>query len=128
MDALSSPERTSALLALARAWLDAFNARDLERLLALYEADAVHTSPKLRAREPATKGEIRGKDALRAWWRDAMDRLPGLRYEAQHLTAMGDRVFMEYVRTNPGDEPLLVAEVLVATAAGTIRASHVYHG
>ncbi|MFO0669004.1 MAG: nuclear transport factor 2 family protein [Polyangiaceae bacterium] len=124
----SPSDRTKDLLALAKSWLDAFNGRDLERLLSLYEEDAVHTSPKLRAREPATKGEIRGKAALRAWWRDAMDRLPGLRYEPQHLTAMGDRVFMEYLRTNPGDEPLLVAEVLVATASGTIRASHVYHG
>ncbi len=118
----------SELVALARAWLDAWNARDLERLLALYASDAVHTSPKLRAREPETNGEIRGKDALRAWWADAMERLPGLRYEERYLTAMGRRVVMEYVRTNPGDEPLYVAEVLVATEAGVICESHVYHG
>ena len=57
-----------------------------------------------------------------------MERLPDLRYEERHLTAMGDRVVMEYLRTNPGDEPLMVAEVLVTNDAGTIRASHVYHG
>ncbi len=119
---------TEELVALARAWLAAFNARDLEGLLALYAADAVHASPKLRVRDPSSNGEIRGVSALRAWWKDAMDRLPDLRYEAKHLTAMGDRVFMEYLRTNPGESPYMVAEVLVAGPDGKIRASHVYHG
>ena len=56
----------NALLDLAHAWLDAFNARDLERLLALYDEDAVHTSPKLHAQKPETNGEIRDKATLRA--------------------------------------------------------------
>jgi|GEM_PF-549742 len=121
----AAPER---LVALARAWLDAFNGRDLDRLLALYDADAVHTSPKLRAREPSTNGQVRGVAALRAWWEGAMDRLPGLRYEERHVTAMGDRVFVEYLRTVPGEEPFMVAEVFAVGPAGTIVASHVYHG
>jgi ketosteroid isomerase-like protein len=116
------------LVALARTWLAAFNGRDLEALLALYADDAVHTSPKLRAKDPSTNGEIRGVSALRAWWSDAMERLPGLRYDEQHLTAMGDRVFMEYLRSCPGDTPYVVAEVLVVGTDGKISASHVYHG
>jgi ketosteroid isomerase-like protein len=113
---------------LARAWLTAFNDRELDRLLGLYADDAVHTSPKLRARDPDTRGEIRGKTALAAWWQDAMDRLPDLRYEELALTASDDRVFMEYIRHNPGDEPLAVAEVLVVSAAGKIVCSRVFHG
>ncbi|MCK6550640.1 nuclear transport factor 2 family protein [Myxococcota bacterium] len=116
-----------ALVSLARTWLHAFNTRDLERLLSLYADDAVHTSPKLRARDPSTKGEIRGKAALRAWWADSMQRLPGLRYDELHLTASGQRVVMEYLRVNPGEESYVVAEVLVVDG-GLIRASHVYHG
>jgi ketosteroid isomerase-like protein len=115
------------LVSLARLWLTAFNARDLEALLALYHEDAVHLSPKLRARHPETHGEIRGKAALRAWWRDAMDRLPDLRYDEQHLTAMGNRVIMEYLRRVPGEEDLVVAEVLVVKD-GLIERSHVFHG
>jgi len=113
---------------LATQWLAAFNARDLDALLSLYEDDAVHVSPKLRDQKPETRGEIRGKEQLRAWWGSAMERLPGLRYEGDHLTAMGDRVFMEYVRKNPGDPDLLVAEVLIVSHNGKIRASRVYHG
>ena len=118
---------SSPLIGLAEAWLDAFNARDLPRLLALYADDAVHTSPKLRDRQPDTLGEVRGKAALHAWWDDAMKRLPTLRYEARHLTASGDRVFMEYERTVLGEAPMVVAEVLVCRD-GLIVASHVFHG
>ena len=116
-----------ALLALARAWLDAFNSRDLERLVALYADDAVHTSPKLRAQRPETNGEIRGKAALRAWWHDAMTRLTGLHYEGKHLSAGDSRVVMEYERQNPGEASYMVAETLVVSA-GRIVSSHVYHG
>lgn len=121
----------ASLLALARTWLERFNARDLDGLLALYADDAVHVSPKLRHRQPETKGEIRGKAALRAWWDDAMTRLPGLRYDEQHLTAMVSsaqgRVFMEYLRRVPGEPDLLVAEVLVVEG-GRICESRVFHG
>ena len=67
---------------LARAWLDAFNAHDVDALVALYAEDATHTSPKIRALHPDTGGKLVGKPALAAWWRDANRRLPGLRYEA----------------------------------------------
>lgn len=119
--------QTPPLVSLARSWLARFNARDLEGLLALYADDAVHVSPKLRDRQPESKGEIRGKPALRAWWHEAMKRLPGLRYQEQHLTTMNQRVFMEYLRSVPGEADLLVAEVLVVEG-GLIRESRVFHG
>lgn len=115
------------LHSLARRWLEAFNARKLDDLLALYDEDAVHVSPKLRDRQPETRGEIRGVPALREWWQGAMERLPGLRYEPLHLTASGDRVFMEYLRTVPGEPDLVVAEVLVVRD-GKIVHSMVFHG
>lgn len=115
------------LASIARAWIAAFNARDLDRLLALYGDDAVHTSPKLRDRQPESKGEIRGKAALRAWWADSYERLPQLRYEERHLTATGDRVFLEYDRVLPGEPTLRVAELFVIRDS-LIRESRVFHG
>jgi 8-oxo-dGTP pyrophosphatase MutT (NUDIX family) len=116
-----------ALVAIARRWLDHFNARDLPALLALYADDAVHVSPKLRTRRPETEGRIVGKAALSAWWEGAFQRLPELRYRPLALTADGERVWMEYQRTVPGEPPLGVAEVLVVRG-GLIRESRVYHG
>jgi ketosteroid isomerase-like protein len=112
---------------IARRWLDAFNRHDLEALLELYHDDAEHFSPKLKQRMPETNGMIRGKEALRKWWSDAFQRLPGLTYRAKFLTADSERVFMEYAREVPGEEIFSVAEVL-QVKDGLIRASRVYHG
>ena len=108
-------------------WFAAFNARDLEALLSLYAEEAQHYSPKLKLHQPETKGLIKGKAALRAWWRDAFDRLPSLRYEVIKLIADDDQVFMEYIRHVQGEEDLRVGEVL-EIANGVIIASRVYHG
>lgn len=113
--------------AIAREWLRSFNARELDALLALYAEDAVHTSPKLKVKKPETLGQVRGKAALRAWWQDSFERLPGLRYEAVNITADTARVWMEYLRKAPGEADMLVAEVLDVTG-GVIVASRVYHG
>lgn len=114
-------DATDALSALARAWLSAFNARDLDRLLSLYASDAVHVTPK-------REGELRGKPAMRKWWADSFARLPGLRYDESRITASGDTVFLEYQRVNPGEETRLIAESYTVDARGRIRASRVFHG
>ncbi len=116
----------SANRAIAIAWFEAFNTHNLELLLELYHDDAVHYSPKLKIRQPETNGLIKGKDALRAWWRDSFERLPTLNYELISLTANEDRVFMEYIRHVKGEEDLRVGEVLEITT-GKIKASRVYH-
>lgn len=113
--------------AIALRWFAAFNAHDLEALLALYADDAEHYSPKLKVRQPETNGLINGKAALRAWWRDAFDRLPSLRYEVVKLTADDDQVFMEYIRHVQDEADLRVGEVL-EIRGGVIVASRVYHG
>ena len=114
-------------LRIACAWLDAFNRHDVEALVALYDDDATHTSPKIRALHPSTGGKLVGKGALLAWWRDAMTRLPSLRYEETAVTADSERVFLEYVRHAANEAPMFVAEVF-DVRAGRIVASRVYHG
>ena len=108
-------------------WLSAFNAKQLENLLALYDDQAEHFSPKLAQRQPETKGLITGKSALRAWWADAFDRLPTLHYQALTITANQDRVFMEYLRQVAGEPDLKVAEVLEIKNEKIVF-SRVYHG
>jgi len=111
----------------ARAWLDAFNAYDVDALVALYAEDATHTSPKIRALHPESGGRLVGREALARWWRDSNARLPGLRYQLTALTADDARAIVEYVRHAPGAPPMPVAEVF-EIAGGWIRASRVYHG
>jgi ketosteroid isomerase-like protein len=119
-----SPEK---LQSIAFSWFDAFNAHNLEKLVSLYDDDAAHFSPKLKIHKPETNGLVKGKAALRDWWRDAFDRLPTLHYKVTSLTANGDRVFMEYIRMVDGEPDMLVAEVL-EVKENRIIASRVYHG
>ena len=119
-----TPEK---LQSIAFKWFETFNNKELEKLLSLYDEDAVHFSPKLKIHKPETNGFVTGKEALREWWQDAFNRLPSLNYKVKSLTANGDRVFMEYIRTVNGEEDMLIAEVL-DIKENKIIASRVYHG
>lgn len=119
-----SPEKN---LSIAHAWFEAFNAHNLEKLLSLYDDDAMHFSPKLKIKHPETNGFVSGKEALRTWWQAAFDTIPTLHYKVTSLTANHDRVFMEYIRMVTGENDMLVAEVL-EIKENKIIASRVYHG
>lgn len=112
---------------IAKKWFEAFNTHDLEKLLSLYHEEAEHYSPKLKIRKPETNGLVKGRNALRDWWKDAFDRLPTLNYDPTSFTANEERVFMEYIRKVEGESDMLVAEVLEIKNR-MIIASRVYHG
>src|ERR1043166_8671422 len=112
---------------IARAWLAAFNAKDLEALLSLYADDCTHTSPKIRVLHPETAGLLVGKAALRQWWAGALERTPSLRYEERAFTCSPERAVLEYVRHATGEAPLPVAEIF-DLRGGKIAASRVFHG
>lgn len=114
-------------LSVARAWIAAFNAHDVEKLVALYAPEATHTSPKIRAQHPDTGGRLVGRDALARWWRESNARVQGLCYEPTAFTADSTRVVIEYVRHAPGQPDLPVAEAF-DVRDGRIVASRVYHG
>ncbi len=117
---------TQQLSEIAQRWLTFFNHHDLEGILSLYHDQAQHYSPKLKVRQPETKGVIKGKAALRAWWKDSFQRLPSLKYEVIRLTPFENRVFMEYSRHVDGEDDLVVGEMLEIND-GLIVASRVYH-
>ena len=107
-------------------WFQAFNEHQLDILLSLYDEDAEHYSPKLKIHQPETNGLIKGKNALRAWWQDAFERLPQLHYKVLNIIANDDYVFMEYIRQTPNEPDMQVGEVL-EIAQEKIIASRVYH-
>ena len=107
-------------------WFECFNTKQLDELISLYAENARHFSPKLKLRKPETGGWIEGQSALKAWWADAFQRLPSLRYDVKTLTANEQRIFMEYLRTVQGEEDMMIAEVL-EIRDGKIQSSRVYH-
>lgn len=62
----------------AAAWIDAWNRRDIEAVLAHYAEELRFTSPKAQAL--AGRATLTGKPALRAYWTAALQRIPELRF------------------------------------------------
>ena len=107
-------------------WFEAFNEKNIEKLLSLYDDKAEHFSPKLKVRMPETNGLIKGKQQLFDWWNDAFVRLPSLKYTVNYIIADQNKVFMEYVRSVENEADMIVGEVL-SFENGKIIASKVFH-
>ncbi|MGY4395431.1 hypothetical protein ACVWZA_000592 [Sphingomonas sp. UYAg733] len=60
-------------------WIEAWNERDLEALLALYASDVQLRSPL--AKVYAQDGVVKGRSNLGLYWGEAMRRMPNFRLE-----------------------------------------------
>jgi hypothetical protein len=67
--------------AFADAWVRAWNAHDVEAVLAHFRDDVVFTSPVAGRLLPETAGVVRGKAAVRDYWVAALKLLPDLHFE-----------------------------------------------
>jgi len=94
--------------AFAKRWISAWNARDIEAVLADYSEDVVFTSPTAARFVPESGGTIRGKDALRSYWEVALQANPDLHFELLAVYAGVETIVLRY-RNQVGG---LVSEVL----------------
>jgi hypothetical protein len=67
--------------AFAREWVEAWNAHDLDRILAHYDEEFTMTSPLIEQRMGIADGTLRGKAAVRAYWAQGLAAAPLLRFE-----------------------------------------------
>jgi ketosteroid isomerase-like protein len=62
-------------------WLEGWNGRDLDRVMAHYADDAVFQSPTVLVRIPGSDGTIRGRAAIRELYEKSLAPFPTLRFE-----------------------------------------------
>ncbi|WP_369724398.1 nuclear transport factor 2 family protein [Bradyrhizobium sp. LLZ17] len=86
----------SQLAALGQIWVEAWNARDLERVLSLYDDAAVMTSDRIPALGFGADGTVRGKDALRAYWSKALGLIPNLHFSLIDVYVSPDSLVVFY--------------------------------
>ena len=67
-------------VAFGQAWAEAWNRRDVEAVLAHFHDDAVFTSPVARQVGFCQDGVVRGKEALRRYWKAALAQNPDLHF------------------------------------------------
>lgn len=103
-------------------WLAAWNAHDLETLLAEFDDDVEFTSP-FAAQVVGGDGVVRGKDALRSYWTAGLERLPDLRFEVVDVFAGVDTIVITYRNQKGGivNEVLRFAGGLVVEGHGTYQ-------
>jgi ketosteroid isomerase-like protein len=106
----------SNLAALGRTWVEAWNTGDLERVLTLYDDEAVMTSDRIPAMGFEPDGTVRGKDALRAYWGKALGLLPNLHFSLIELFVSPDSVVVFY----ENERGKRISEYLRVNAAGLI--------
>ncbi|MHC1943185.1 nuclear transport factor 2 family protein [Bradyrhizobium sp. UFLA06-06] len=113
----------SRLTALGRDWIAAWNARDLERVLAMYAEDAEMTSDRIPALGFGPTGTVRGKASLRAYWSAALAKLPELHFELIDLYVSPDSVVVFY----QNERGKKICEYLRLDAEGKIRQGSANH-
>jgi hypothetical protein len=65
----------------AAEWIAAWNAHDVDRVLAHYADDFEMSSPLIAQLAGKPSGLLRGKPAVRAYWALALRRIPDLEFE-----------------------------------------------
>lgn len=100
----------------ARSWIDAWNAHDLDAVLAHFCEDFAFSSPNILRITGEASGRLRGKAAVRAYWSAALARVPDLRFELVDVLA-GIECLVILYRGHRG----LSAEVFEFDANGQVR-------
>ena len=77
-------------------WIEAWNARDVERVLRRYAENVTFTSPTAARVVPESGGRIRGKAALRAYWTRALENHRDLRFELLTVYEGVDTLVLNY--------------------------------
>ncbi len=106
----------------AREWIEAWNAHDVDRVLAHYEDDFEMSSPFIAAFTGVASGRLRGKAEIRRYWKIALERVPDLRFELLEVFS-GVRSLVIRYRGHKGP----VAEVFHFGPSGKVTAASAHY-
>lgn len=102
--------------AFAREWIEAWNTRDLPRILSHYTDDFEMRSPFIARVTGEPSGTLVGKSQVEAYWLAALQKLPHLHFELQSVLGGTDSIVVFY-KTSFGQT---AAEVLFINQAGKV--------
>jgi YbgC/YbaW family acyl-CoA thioester hydrolase len=110
----------------ARAWIDAWNRRDVEAVLEHYAEDASFLSPK--AERFLGSPRIEGKASLRAYWETALAQLPALRFtlDAAFWSPRSETLTVLYQAELGTEAPARVAEIMRFRAGKIVQGEALY--
>ncbi|BAU47797.1 polyketide cyclase [Sulfurifustis variabilis] len=80
----------------ARDWIASWNSHDLSRILSHYSDRFEMSSPVIVQIAGEPSGTLRGKDAVAAYWKKALQLIPDLRFELLSTLIGVDSVTLYY--------------------------------
>jgi hypothetical protein len=86
----------SHALDLASAWIAAWNAHDLDAVLAHFHDDVVFHSPLIQQLMGEPSGTVKGKAQLRAYWTEGLRAVPDLHFELLTVLTGVDLIVIHY--------------------------------
>jgi len=93
-------------------WLEGWNSRNPDRIMAHYAEDAVFQSPSVLALGGSSDGIVRGKLEITEFTRRAFERFPKLRFEVEDVIERPNRVIVIYRKHGVfAEKPGLTVEV-----------------
>jgi hypothetical protein len=105
-------------------WIDSWNAHDLDRVLAHYADDFEMSSPVIIQIAEEPSGVLRGKAAVAAYWRKALDLIPDLHFELISILAGVSTITLYY----RGARGRLAAEVFHFDARQKVSRAFAHYG
>ena len=102
-------------------WLDSWNAHDLERILSHFSDDVTFASPVAARIVPGSDGVVRGKAALRDYWREGLRLNPDLHFDLEGIYVGVGALVINYRNQlgRPVCEVLILDGHLVSRGYGT---------
>jgi hypothetical protein len=87
-------------LTLARRWIEAWNAHDLDRIMTHYGEEIAFTSPFIVKLLGSPVGTVHGRAALRSYFAKGLAAYPALHFELLGVAAGVDSVVLHYRSVN----------------------------
>ncbi len=92
----------------AAEWIAAWNSHDLDRIMTHYADDVAVTSPMIGIATGADTGTLQGREAVRAYWQAALEKVPDLHFELVQCLQGVDSITVYYKSV----KGLMAAEVM----------------
>jgi hypothetical protein len=90
-------------------WVDAWNSHNLDEIMAHYSADIIFSPPFVRKIEADESGTLRGREALRTYFSNALRKFPELSFRLRSVLVGIETVTLLYDSVND----LLAAETMI---------------
>ncbi len=120
---LPTPLTPSDAERFATRWYSAWNARDIDAIMACYHDSIEHSSPFIKRYNGTDELSLKGKPAVRDYFARALERNPTLQFHPMHITTGLTSVLLVYRRMT-GD---LAGEVFFLDAATGLIVRSVSH-